>query len=70
MAIIDIREDEEAEINEVRFSDAEFISLKCEDRIYHIKDCNSDIMYEGYVGEIDNLIKALQKVKELRDNNN
>lgn len=69
MASIDIREQEGEKINEVRFSDAEFISLDCEDCIYQIKDRTLDLMYEGFIGEIDDLIKALQKVKELRGNN-
>ena len=74
MASIDIREDEEVEINEVRFAGDLYISTSnLTSNIFSIvsefeSEHDNEIVNIG-CEDIDNLIKALQKVKELRDNN-
>ena len=70
MASIDIREDEQAKINEVRFADDLYISTSNNSDIFSIvsefeSEHDNEVVNIG-CEDIDNLIKALQKVKELR----
>ena len=62
---IDIRNPLDVEITKLKFADGEYINrVSCSDMVIEIETAGGDLV-EIYMRDIDNLIKALQKAKEL-----
>ena len=65
---IDIRDNVDGKIDKIRFSDADWITKESEDLgIIEIKTNSGFGTAEIFTADIGNLIKALQKAKEIWD---